>query len=111
VSTIFQKIINGEIPSDKVYEDSRCLAFRDINAVSPCHVLVIPKRPITRLSEAQASDAELLGHLLLTANQVAAQEGLEGYRLVINDGAVAGQTVFHLHLHVIGGRPLNWPPG
>ena len=110
MSTIFQKIIDGEVPADKVYEDSQCLAFRDINAVAPCHILVIPKRPIARLSEAVEEDAALLGHLLLAANQVAAEEGLEGYRLVINDGAAAGQTVFHLHLHVIGGRPLHWPP-
>ena len=111
MSTIFQQIIDGDLPAQKVFEDDKCLAFRDINAVAPCHVLVIPKRPIARLSDADASDAELLGHLLLAANQVASQEGLEGYRLVVNDGAAAGQTVFHLHLHVIGGRSLSWPPG
>ena len=111
MSTIFQQIIDGEIPAQRVYEDSECLAFRDINAVAPCHILVIPKRPIPRLRDAESSDAELLGHLLLAANKVAEQEKLQGYRLVVNDGSVAGQTVFHLHLHVIGGRPLTWPPG
>ena len=111
MSTIFQQIIDGNLPADKVFEDDKCLAFKDINAVAPCHILVIPKRAIPRLRAAQSSDAELLGHLMLVATQVAAEQGLEGYRLVVNDGAIAGQTVFHLHLHVIGGRDLSWPPG
>ncbi len=109
--TIFGKILRGEIPADRVYEDERALAFRDVNPQAPTHVLVIPKQPIARLSEAGEDDRDLLGHLLLVANRVAAQEGLSDYRLVVNDGAGAGQSVFHLHLHVIGGRPFSWPPG
>jgi histidine triad (HIT) family protein len=109
--TIFAKILSGEIPAEVVYEDDKCLAFRDITPQAPSHVLVIPRRPIARLSEAVAGDQELLGHLLLAAKQVIALEGLSDARIVINDGAGAGQTVFHLHLHVLGGRSLDWPPG
>lgn len=109
--SIFGKIARGETPADLVYEDDRALAFRDLNPQAPTHVLVIPRKPIAKLSDAQDADADLLGHLSLVANRVAAAEGLADYRVVINNGAGAGQSVFHLHLHVIGGRPLKWPPG
>lgn len=110
--TIFSKIIDRQIPADIVYEDDLCLAFRDVNPQAPVHILVIPKKPIAMLSEVQTEDRELLGHLLLAAKQIAKQERLDnGYRLVINNGADGGQTVFHLHLHILGGRSLTWPPG
>ena len=109
--TIFGKILRGEIPCDEVYSDERCLAFRDVAPQAPVHVLVIPRKPIESLREAEASDEALLGHLLLVAATVAQQEGLSDWRTVINSGAEAGQTVFHLHVHVIGGRSLSWPPG
>lgn len=109
--TIFSKIIRREIPADILYEDEHCLAFRDVSPQAPVHVLVIPKEPIESLAIAPAESATLLGHLLLKAAHVARQEKLEGWRTVINTGAEAGQTVFHLHVHVIGGRPLKWPPG
>jgi histidine triad (HIT) family protein len=109
--TIFGQIARGEGSADVVYEDDRALAFRDINPTAPTHVLVIPRKPIARLSEASDDDADLLGHLLLVARKVAKQEGLTDFRVVVNDGAGAGQTVFHLHVHVIGGRGLSWPPG
>ncbi|MBD2186818.1 histidine triad nucleotide-binding protein [Pseudanabaena mucicola] len=109
--TIFSKIIKREIPATIIYEDDLSLAFRDVNPQAPVHFLVIPKKPIVKLSEATVEDQSLLGHLLLVANQVAAQEGLESFRLVTNSGAAAGQSVFHLHIHVLGGRSLDWPPG
>ncbi|MEB3241928.1 MAG: histidine triad nucleotide-binding protein [Synechococcus sp.] len=109
--TIFGRILRGEIPCDEVYSDERCLAFRDIVPQAPVHVLVIPRQPIESLRSASDNDEALLGHLLLVAAKVAKQEGLEDWRTVINSGAGAGQTVFHLHVHVIGGRPLAWPPG
>ena len=109
--TIFTKIIRKEIPAAILYEDELALAFRDVNPQAPVHFLVIPKKVIPKLSEATEADQSLLGHLLLVANQVAAQEGLTAYRLVTNCGAEAGQTVFHLHIHVLGGRSLDWPPG
>jgi len=110
--TIFSKIIRREIPADIVYEDNLALAFRDINPQAPVHILVIPKQPLARLSEAQSQDHALLGHLLLTAKRVAAEAGLDnGYRIVINDGPDGGQTVNHLHLHILGGRTMHWPPG
>ena len=109
--TIFGKILKGDIPCDEVYSDDRCLAFCDIAPQAPVHVLVIPRQPIESLRSASSGDEELLGHLLLVAARVARQEGLEDFRTVINSGAAAGQTVFHLHVHVIGGRPLDWPPG
>ena len=109
--TIFGKILRGEIPCDEVYNDALCLAFRDVAPQAPTHVLVIPRQPIESLRSAEDSDAALLGHLLLVAARVAKQEGLDDWRTVINSGAGAGQTVFHLHVHVIGGRPLAWPPG
>ncbi|EDY39604.1 histidine triad nucleotide-binding protein 2 [Cyanobium sp. PCC 7001] len=109
--TIFGRILRGEIPCDQVYADEQCLAFRDVAPQAPVHILVIPRRPIVSLAEAQIEDAALLGHLLLVAATVAREQGLEGFRTVINSGASAGQSVFHLHVHVIGGRPLAWPPG
>jgi histidine triad (HIT) family protein len=110
-TTIFGRILRGEIPCDQVYADERCLAFRDVAPQAPVHVLVIPREHVVNLAEADDSQAELLGHLLLVAAKVARQEGLESFRTVINSGAEAGQTVFHLHVHVMGGRPLGWPPG
>jgi histidine triad (HIT) family protein len=109
--TIFGRILRGEIPCDAVYSDGQCLAFRDVHPQAPVHVLVIPRKPLPSLAEAGLEDQELLGHLLLVAGRVARQEGLTSWRTVINSGAEAGQTVFHLHVHVIGGRPMGWPPG
>lgn len=110
--TLFEKIIDGDIPGDIVYEDEHCVALRDINPAAPMHLLLIPRKPIPQLSRAGDEDTALLGHLLRTAPKVAAQEGYEdAFRLVINNGEKAGQSVFHLHLHLIGGRSLHWPPG
>lgn len=110
--TLFSKIIDREIPADIVYEDDDCLAFRDINPQAPQHILVIPKKPLAQLSETGDDDQSLLGHLLLAANRVAADQGIgNAYRLVINNGADAGQSVFHLHVHILGGRSFTWPPG
>ena len=110
--TIFGKIIRREIPANIVYEDDLALAFKDVNPQAPTHILVIPKKPIPRVSEAVSDDQSLLGHLLLTAKKVAEDAGLEdGYRVVINNGKDGGQTVDHLHLHILGGRQMQWPPG
>ena len=110
--TIFSKIIRREIPADIVYEDDLALAFKDIAPQAPIHILVIPKKPLPQLSAAESEDHALMGHLLLTAKRVAQQAGLEnGYRLVINNGSDGGQTVDHLHLHILGGRQMTWPPG
>ncbi len=109
--TIFHRILRGEIPCDEVYSDSFCLAFRDIQPTAPVHILVIPRKSLPSLMDAQEEDSGLLGHLLLVAKKVAIKEGLSDWRTVINSGSEAGQTVFHLHIHVIGGRKLNWPPG
>ncbi len=111
--TIFGKIIRREIPADIVYEDDLCLAFRDVNPQAPVHVLVIPKQAIAKLADAESKDHALMGHLLLTVKRVAEKEGLadNGYRIVINNGPAAGQTVDHLHLHILGGRQMKWPPG
>ena len=111
-ATIFSKIVDKEIPADIVYEDDLCLAFKDIMPCAPVHILVIPKKPIPRLCDATDADKMLLGHLNLVANQVAADAGIgEAFRLVVNNGADACQSVFHLHYHVIGDRQLQWPPG
>lgn len=111
-STLFEKIIAREIPADIVYEDDSVLAFRDINPQAPTHVLIIPKKPIPRVGEAKEDDQLLLGYLLLKAGEVARQLKLEnGFRLVINHGRDGGETVPHLHCHILGGRPLDWPPG
>ena len=111
--TLFTRIINGEIPCDKVYENDDVFAFRDINPVAPTHVLVVPKKPISRVTEAAEEDTMLLGKLLLAANEVARLEGIadSGVRYVINTNADAGQEVFHIHVHVLGGRKMSWPPG
>jgi histidine triad (HIT) family protein len=110
--TIFSKIIRREISADIVYEDDLALAFRDVQPQAPVHILVIPKQPIESIDRATDSDAALLGHLLLIVKRVAAQEGLvKGYRVVINTGEDGGQTVFHLHLHLLGQRSMTWPPG
>jgi histidine triad (HIT) family protein len=110
--TIFSKIIRKEIPADIVYEDDLTLAFRDLHPQAPVHILIIPKQPIVSIATAEPTDRELLGHLLLTVKRVATQEGLEnGYRVVINTGEDGGQTVFHLHLHLLGNRAMAWPPG
>ncbi|WP_392534057.1 histidine triad nucleotide-binding protein [Nostoc sp. C117] len=110
--TIFSKVIRREIPADIVYEDDLALAFKDIHPQAPVHILVIPKKPIATLAHAESQDSALLGHLLLTAKHVAESAGLKnGYRVVINTGDDGGQTVYHLHLHILGGRQLDWPPG
>ena len=110
--TIFAKIIRKEIPADIVYEDDRALAFRDISPQAPVHVLVIPKEPIVSVGEATEDQVGVLGHLMLVAQKVARAEGVgDAFRVVANSGAGAGQRVFPLHLHVLGGRPLDWPPG
>lgn len=110
--TLFTKIINREIPADIIYEDDMCIAFRDIAPQAPLHVLLVPKQVIAKLSESSQQQQALLGHLLLTAPKIAAQEGhANAFRLVINNGAEAGQSVFHLHIHIIAGRDLSWPPG
>lgn len=112
MTTLFGKIIRREIPADIVYEDDLCLAFRDINPQAPTHVLLIPKKEIDRLSNAHSEDQAVLGHLLLAAGKVAKQLGVgDAFRVVVNNGAQAGQSVFHLHLHILGGRALRWPPG
>ena len=110
--TIFKRIIDREIPATIVYEDELCLAFRDVNAQAPTHVLVIPKREIPALSALTPADAELIGHITVTLAQIARDLGLEnGYRVVVNCGREGGQTVDHLHFHLLGGRQLGWPPG
>ena len=111
--TIFAKIVRREIPADIVYEDDDVLAFRDLNPQAPVHVLFIPKRAIATLDDAAAGDAELLGKLLLAAASYARGQGFakDGYRTVINTNAHGGQTVFHIHVHLLAGRQLHWPPG
>lgn len=112
MATIFSKVLRREIPADIVYEDEMCLAFRDINPQAPTHVLLIPKKEIDQLSNAEDADQALLGHLMLAAAKVARQLGVaDAFRLVVNNGAAAGQSVFHLHLHILAGRKLRWPPG
>jgi histidine triad (HIT) family protein len=109
---IFQRIVDKEIPAQVVYEDDQCLAFRDISPQAPTHVLLVPKRPIGSLAEATQADAALLGHMLLVTRKLAEQLKLAGgFRVVINAGADGGQTVSHLHLHLLGGRQFLWPPG
>lgn len=111
--TIFGKIVRGEIPADLIYEDEDCVAFRDISPQAPVHFLVIPRKSVPTLNHAQPEDAELIGKLLLAAARVAEQAGIaeSGYRAVINCNPAGGQVVFHLHVHVLGGRPMGWPPG
>ena len=109
--TVFKQIIDKELPADVVYEDDKCLAFRDINPQAPVHMLVVPRKEIPSLVAATDQDTALLGHLVSVARMLATQMGLQGYRVVINCGSDGGQTVDHLHLHVLGGRRMAWPPG
>ena len=110
--TIFKRIIDGEIPADKVYEDDLCLAFRDVSPQAPTHILVIPKKELATLDDATEEDQALLGHIVLTVGKIAREQGLgAGYRMIVNCGEDGGQTVFHLHFHLMGGRSLKWPPG
>ena len=112
MATIFGKVISREIPADIVYEDERCLAFRDINPQAPTHVLLIPKKELARLADATSDDEALLGHMMVVAGKIARDLGCEdAFRLVVNNGAAAGQSVFHLHLHILAGRRFDWPPG
>lgn len=110
--TLFEKICDKELPASIVYEDELCVAFKDINPGAPVHVLLVPRKPMPRLCDATPEDQMLLGHLMLTASKVAAQLGVgDAFRLAVNNGSEAGQSVFHLHLHILGGRPFHWPPG
>ncbi|GBP37239.1 Histidine triad nucleotide-binding protein 1 [Eumeta japonica] len=111
--TIFGKILRKEIPAKFVYEDDQCVAFHDVNPQAPTHILVIPRKAIPQLSKSGDDDEQLLGHLLVVARKVAAQQGLDqtGFRLVVNDGKNAAQSVYHLHIHILGGRQMQWPPG
>ena len=112
VDTIFQKIIDKELPADIIYEDELALVFKDINPIAPTHLLIIPKKQIEKVSDAEDQDKELLGHLLLVAGKVARDLGIdEAFRLVVNNGAGAQQTVFHLHIHLMAEREFTWPPG
>lgn len=110
--SIFTKILDGEIPGDILFEDEVCFAIKDINPQAPIHILIIPKKPVENVSDAESDDKEMLGHLLLVSKAIANEQGLDdNYRLIINNGAKAGQSVFHIHVHLLGGRSLNWPPG
>ena len=111
--TLFEKIIASEIPGTVVYEDDQVVAFQDIRPQAPVHVLIVPRTPIPRIAEAKPEDQQVLGHLLLKAAEVASKLGLtqSGYRLVFNNGPDAGEAVPHLHCHILGGRPMGWPPG
>ena len=111
MATIFDKILSGEIPCDEVFSDEKCLAFKDITPQAPTHILIIPRKPIQSLKQITKEDQGLLGHLILKGTEIANAAGLESWRTVINTGEEAGQTVFHLHIHIIGGRKLSWPPG
>ena len=111
-ATLFEKIINREIPADILYEDEISIVIKDISPQAPTHLLIIPKKVIPKLSDATGEDQNILGHLMLVAGKIAEQLELdETFRLVVNNGAKAGQSVFHLHLHLLSGRSLNWPPG
>ena len=110
--TLFERIIDREIPATIIYEDDQCIAFRDINPQAPTHVLIVPRKPIPSLDDVAHDEAALAGHLLQVARRIAAEDGLtNGYRVVINCGPDGGQSVDHLHVHVLGGRKLKWPPG
>ena len=110
---LFCKILDGEIPCDKVYENDQVIAFRDVNPQAPTHILVIPRKHISTVNDLTADDKKIVGEMMLAAQQIAKQEGIEeiGYRLIMNCNEGAGQTVFHIHLHILGGRRMNWPPG
>jgi len=111
--TLFERIAAGEIPAKIIRNDEEILAIHDINPQAPVHILVIPRQPITRIAQAAETDAALLGNLLLAARNIATEQGLDetGYRMVINNGPHAGESVPHLHVHLLGGRPMDWPPG
>lgn len=111
--TLFEKIIAREIPAQIVHEDGQCLAFRDISPQAPVHILVVPKKPVPRVAAAEVVDEPLLGHLLVVAAEIAKKEGIaeSGFRVVVNNGPHGGETVPHLHVHLLGGRPMHWPPG
>lgn len=111
--TLFEKIRDREIPAAMVHEDEHCLAFRDISPQAPHHILIVPREPIPRIGETKTTDKELLGHLLLTAAEIARNQGFSdnGYRLVINNGPDGGEAVPHLHIHLLAGRRMEWPPG
>ncbi len=111
--TIFDKILSGQIPATRLHEDDLCIAFRDIDPKAPHHILVIPRKAVPRVADAQPEDEPLLGHLIVVAARIARNLGFDatGYRLVINNGPDAGESVPHLHLHLLGGRKLQWPPG
>ena len=111
--TIFKRIIDGKIPANVVYEDEQCLAFHDVTPQAPVHILVIPKKEIASIDDLSAEDEQLIGHLFLVIQQIAREQGLaeNGYRVICNCGEGGGQTVFHLHYHLMGGRNLKWPPG
>ncbi len=111
--TLFEKICQGEIPARFVYQDELCVCFHDVSPKAPTHLLLIPRKPIPRIAAANSDDAALLGHMMLVAGEIARQEGLAdgGFRIVINNGKDAGETVPHLHIHILAGRPLLWPPG
>lgn len=111
--TLFEKICQGEIPARFVYQDELCVCFHDVSPQAPTHLLLIPRKPIPRIAAANSDDAALLGHMMLVAGDIARQEGLAdgGFRIVINNGKDAGETVPHLHIHILAGRPLLWPPG
>jgi len=113
MNTIFKKIIDKEIPADIVYEDDKCLAFKDIDPKAPVHILIIPKKEITSMAEVTQSDEQLIGHLFVKASQIAKDLGISesGYRLVANTNKEGGQEVYHLHIHLLGGRQMTWPPG
>ena len=110
---LFCKILDGEIPCDRVYENDQVIAFRDVNPQAPTHILVIPRKHISTVNDLTADDKNIVGEMMLAAQAVAKQEGIEesGYRLIMNCNEGAGQTVFHIHLHILGGRRMNWPPG
>ena len=111
--TIFKRIIDGTIPANVVYEDEQCLAFHDVTPQAPVHILIIPKKEIASINDLSAEDEQLVGHLFLVIQQIAREQGLaeNGYRVICNCGEGGGQTVFHLHYHLMGGRNLKWPPG
>ena len=113
MKTLFQKIYEGEIPADILHKDDLCCAFRDISPQAPVHILIVPKKPIPRIGEATSENQAVLGHLLLTAAKIARELGISetGYRITINNGPHGGETVPHLHVHLLGGRQLQWPPG
>lgn len=111
--TIFSQIVNREIPAEIVYEDDVCLAFKDVNPQAPIHILLIPKKEIASLNDLKSGDEGVMGHLMLKVPEIASKAGIsgEGYRIVANTGKNAGQSVFHIHIHILGGRKLEWPPG